>query len=604
MNLDFFKEKFYTLKERITAVNFKEKCSLPYLKSMWKKFRATPQRISKVCIILSLYTILVFNIPAFSLVTKNLKGSDEVILVFIAIATMIAAMVSLLRNFKNSKGVICSSTIMVCALITILFNTDCNWNGVVIFSSVAILLFVLNYFLYYLLLWLGRVVGKVIISLTFILNAVCLYSINTFEAYITEPTIANVFNTRYSEASSFISISTFVYIIFLGIPPCIYLFAKKIDYSKFWKLLVNIFASLLIVISVVIANWRNILWIDQNATLLGGRLMPWSYIVNSIRHVIILLEGNQKEIMLPDAKITTDSKDVCVLIIGESARRENFSLYGYHRNTNPLLAGDGVKAYYANSEDVSTIGGVKAILSYKSSKKLYEILPNYLYRTGVDVVWRTNNWGEPPLHIEKYYNKEDLAARYPNEDKRYDGVMFAGLAEEIENCDKDKQLIVIHCYTSHGPKYYANYPAKFEKFTPVCKSTEMSSINKQELVNAYDNTILYTDYLVHSVIETLKQVEGKRCCMIFVSDHGESLGEDDMFMHGTLPKRFAPKQQFEIPFIVWENDSCTKTKELGHVEQFYVYHSVMNWLGIESPIYNENMNVFEPENIEQDGTAQ
>ena len=413
-------------------------------------------------------------------------------------------------------------------------------------------------------------------------------------SYITEPTIANVFNTRYSEASSFISISTIVYILFLGIPPCIYLFAKKIDYSKLRKLLVNIFTSLLIVISVLFANVRNILWIDQNATLLGGRLMPWSYIINSIRHVVILLESNQKEIMLPDAKIATESKDVCVLIIGESARRENFSLYGYHRNTNPLLAGDGVKAYNANSEDVSTIGGVKAILSYKSSKKLYEILPNYLYRTGVDVIWRTNNWGEPPLHIEKYYTKEDLAARYPNEDKRYDGVMFAGLAEEIANCEKDKQLIVIHCYTSHGPKYYTNYPSEFNKFTPVCKSTEISSINKQELVNAYDNTILYTDYLIHSVIETLKEVEGKRCCMIFVSDHGESLGEDDMFMHGTLPKRFAPRQQFEIPFIVWENDSSTTTKELGHVEQFYVYHSIMYWLGIENPIYNESMNVFKP----------
>ena len=594
MNLDFFKDKFNTIKERMAAVNIKEKCSLPYLKDKWKEFKETPQSIKKACIVLSLYTVIVFNIPAFNLVCKNIKESNGIIPLFATIVIMIAAIVSLLRHLKKTSIIIGNSVIIVAALITILLNIGCNWNGVLIFSSVAILSFVLNYFLYYLLLWLCRIVGKVLLSLTFILNAVCLYSINTFEAYITEPTIANVFNTRYSEASSFISASTIAYILFLGVPPCIYLLAKKIDYSKFWKLIVNISVSLLIVISVLLANVRNILWIDQNSTLLGGRVLPWSYIINTARHIVMQFESNQKEIMLPDAKITTDSKDVCVLIIGESARRENFSLYGYRRETNPLLAGDSVKAYKAYSEDVSTIGGVKAILSYKSSKKLYEILPNYLYRHGVDVVWRTNNWGEPPLHIEKYSNKENLAAKYPDEDKKYDGVMFAGLAEEIANCDKDKQLIVIHCYTSHGPQYFANYPAEFEKFTPACKSTEMSSINKQELVNAYDNTILYTDHLLHSVIETLKQVKDKRCCMIFVSDHGESLGENDMYMHGTLPKRFAPKEQYEIPFIVWENDSCTKTKELAHVEQFYVYHSIMNWLGIESPIYNENMNVFEP----------
>ncbi len=106
-------------------------------------------------------------------------------------------------------------------------------------------------------------------------------------------------------------------------------------------------------------------------------------------------------------------------------------------------------------------------------------------------------------------------------------------------------------------------------------------------------TNLYTDYLVHSVIEVLQQIPDKRCCMIFVSDHGESLGENDMFMHG-LPKDFAPREQFEIPFIVWENDSCARTKDLSRVDQFHVFHSVMNWLGMESPIYNEERNVFEP----------
>lgn len=521
----------------------KGKITLASLKCRWATFGKTPQSINKFCAILSLYTVVAFNIPAFALVLDNIERS---------------------------------------------------WNGLLIFLSVGVLMFVLNYLFYYLLLWLGRIVGKIIIAFTLMLNAGCLYAINAFEAYITEPTIANVFNTRYSEASGFFSFSTIVYLFLLGIPVCVYLFSKKIKYSTPVRFAMNILVSLLLVALLLFANMRNILWIDRNATLLGGRLLPWSYVVNTARHIAIKIESNKKAIILPDARITTDSKDVCVLIIGESARRENFSLYGYHRNTNPLLAGDSVRVYVANSADVSTIGGVKAILSHKSSDDLYEILPNYLHRHGVDVVWRTNNWGEPPLSVDKYINLNGLAETYPGLDRRYDGLLFAGLADEINGCTKDKQLIVIHCYTSHGPEYYSNYPAEFNVFTPVCKDVDMSQADRQGLVNAYDNTILYTDYLVHSVIETLRQVEGKRCCMMFVSDHGESLGENGMFMHGTLPLDYAPRQQYEIPFIVWENDSVTRTKDLKCVQQYYVFHSVLNWFGVESSIYNEKMNVFEP----------
>ena len=512
------------------------------IKRWWRAFRHTPQSITRTCIILSLYTVIAFNIPAFRIVLENI---------------------------------------------------ECNWNGALIFSSVAILMSVLNYFFYYLLLWIGRAVGKGIIAFTLIGNAISLYFINVYNVWITDSMMGNVFNTRYSEASGFFSFAAILYIVLLGIPPCIYLFAKRTEYGKVWRFIGNILVSLSIIALVLLANVRNVLWIDKVSTQFGSRIAPWSYIVNTVRHFNFEKERNRKAIQLPDAEITTAGKDVCVLIIGESARRENFSLYGYHRNTNPLLAGDSVRTYIANSHDTFTTAGVKAILDHKECNELYEILPNYLFRNGVDVVWRTANWGEPPLHIDKYINHNGLADKYPEADRRYNGVLVAGLADDINACDKDKQLIVLHTSTSHGPKYFEKYPAEFNVFTPVCTSVEISSADKEGLLNAYDNTILYTDYLVHSVIETLRQITDKRCCMIFVSDHGESLGENDVFMHG-LPKNIAPKQQFEIPFIVWKNDSCTKTKELDSVEQFHIFHSVMNWFGMESPIYNENMNIFEP----------
>lgn len=500
---------------------------------------------------------------------KGIKGTSLVLSIFTTLAFHIPAFKAVLDNIES------------------------GWNGVLIFASVAILMLAVNYFFYYLLLWLGRTVGKFIIAFTFIADAISLYFINTYEVLITDMMMGNVFNTRFSEAEGFFSLSAVLYILFLGIPPCIYLFAKRTDYNTFKSFLKNIGTSLLIIALVVLANMRNTLWIDNNSTQLGSLLMPWSYTVNSIRYYNKVKKRNQKEILLPDATITNDSKDVCVLIIGESARRQNFSLYGYERDTNPLLAGDSVKTYIANSAATYTTAAVKAILDHKETGKLYEILPNYLYRNGADVIWRSYNWGQPPLHIEKYITHRGLAEKYPDADARYDGLLLAGLKDEINASDNNKLLIILHLSTSHGPTYNQKYPAEFETFKPVCQTVEISTADKQELLNAYDNTILYTDYIVHSVIEILKEITNRRCCMMFVSDHGESLGEDNLFMHG-MPKNIAPKEQFEIPFIVWQNDKNTGMKDFDEVEQYYVFHSVMNYLGMRSEIYNEEMNIFEP----------
>lgn len=505
-------------------------------------FLKKPESLNWTCVILSVFTTLAFHIPAFKAVLENIEG---------------------------------------------------GWNGTLIFSSIAVLMLVANYFLYYMLLWLGRTVGKAIIAFTFIADAISLYFINTYEVLITDSMMGNVFNTRYSEAEGFFSWSALLYVLFLGVLPSIYLFIKKTTYSTFKHFLANIGASLLIILLVILANMRNTLWIDNNSTQLGSLLMPWSYTVNSVRYCNKVKKRNQKEIKLPDAEITTESKDVVVLVIGESARRANFSLYGYGRETNPLLAGDNVKTYIANSAATYTTAAVKAILDHKETGKLYEILPNYLYRNGADVIWRSYNWGQPPLHIEKYIYHKELAERYPEADARYDGILLEGLKEDILESTHNKLFVVLHCSTSHGPTYNKKYPAEFEKFTPVCNTVEISTADKQELLNAYDNTILYTDYLIHSVIEILKGIPDRRCCMLFVSDHGESLGEDNLFMHG-MPKNVAPKEQFEIPFIVWHNDNATGMKELESVEQYHVFHSVMNWLGMTSGIYDEKMNIFEP----------
>ena len=181
---------------------------------------------------------------------------------------------------------------------------------------------------------------------------------------------------------------------------------------------------------------------------------------------------------------------------------------------------------------------------------------------------------------------------YPNtEQKQYDGILLCGLEEEIRTCQKTKQFVVIHTYTNHGPTYSNNYPPKFEVFKPVCKTVEMAHANRNELLNAYDNSIVYTDYLIHMVIDLLKGMPDRRCCVLYMSDHGESLGENGLYMHG-VPMVMAPKEQIEIPFLAWTNDPAVEVKQLQAVEQYCIYHSVLDFLGIDSPVLKASMSIF------------
>ncbi|MBQ0081387.1 MAG: phosphoethanolamine--lipid A transferase EptA [Alistipes sp.] len=472
-------------------------------------------------------------------------------------------------------------------------NTEGGFNGMVIVTSLILIMLVANYFAFYLFLYLGRFVGKTLIAITFILSAVGLYFINAYDIMIDETMMGNVFNTKYSEASSYFSLTGLLYLIFLGLLPATFVFLVNIDYGKLRKFFARIGISLVILIVIAFGNMTNWPWIDKNATVIGSLLLPWSYTVNSVRYQMHQRENNRKEIPLPDATIKDSKKSVVVLIIGESARRDHFSLYGYQRQTNPRLkARESLRAFKAESSATYTTGGVKAMLDYTTTSKLYEILPNYLYRNGVDVIWRSSNWGQPPLHIKKYYTDKDLAKKYPSIDPTHDDILIAGVGDIVKSSDKNKVFIVLHTSTSHGPTYYKRYPANFEKFTPVCRSVEMSSCPQQEVINAYDNTILYTDYLIDNVIEQMSTLTEWESTVIYVSDHGESLGEKNLYMHG-VPKSIAPKEQYEIPFLVWTSDKNVKFKNNDELLQYHVFHSVLSRLSVSSPIYNNEMDIFE-----------
>ncbi len=465
-------------------------------------------------------------------------------------------------------------------------------NGVMLLLSLVVASLLLNALVFYIGLYILRIVGKWLLAILFNISAIAVYFINSYGVIIDRTMIGNVLNTNYEESSSFFSIGLVLYIVFLGLLPSFLLFKFEVIRPKLKRFLVHTVLSLILLGFIAFANSTNWLWIDKNSKTLGGLVMPWSFVVNTSRYYSHINIKNKKQILLPDATIKNDEKSVTVLVIGESARSSNFSLYGYEKNTNPLLSQiEGLKHFKSESCATYTTAGLKCILEYKNTNKLYEILPNYLFRNDVEVIWKTTNWGEPTVTIENFQDKKTLRENCEGPNCGYDEILLKGLKEQIETSTKNKILVVLHTSTSHGPTYYKKYPIEFEKFTPVCKSVELANCTQQELINAYDNTILYTDYILATLIAHLKQLKDYNSSMIYISDHGESLGESNLYMHG-IPASFAPQEQLDIPFIVWTSDNSRKIKENQEFSQHNTFHSVLDFLAVDSPIYDENMSIY------------
>jgi lipid A ethanolaminephosphotransferase len=318
----------------------------------------------------------------------------------------------------------------------------------------------------------------------------------------------------------------------------------------------------------------------------------------------------------PESTGSDNSPVTVVLVIGESARSKNFSIYGYERETNPALGQHNlVVLKSAESCATYTTRSLECMLSHDphASKLTHEILPNYLHRSGhVQVLWRSRNWGEPNLKLDSVVRGRSLSALcQPPEclEPNQDAVLLAGLEGELKNASMGKQFIVLHQSGSHGPAYSAKYPVEFSKFQPACDTVDIKKCSPESLVNAYDNTILYTDHLLDQLIGILKRQSHRRSVLIFISDHGESLGEGGWYLHGA-PDIVAPKEQKEIPFFVWMSDEFIRHAKLdvsqmqmsvnqpndmdivnGHHQ---IFHSVLGALGANSSVYRSDLDIFKP----------
>ncbi|HXR01722.1 MAG TPA: sulfatase-like hydrolase/transferase, partial [Pseudomonas sp.] len=186
-------------------------------------------------------------------------------------------------------------------------------------------------------------------------------------------------------------------------------------------------------------------------------------------------------------------------------------------------------------------------------------------------------------------------------DECRDEILLQGLQGFIDNLDKDT-VLVLHQMGSHGPEYFKRYPKEFEKFTPVCESNALNNCSRESIINGYDNTLLYTDHVLASLIDILRDNQNKvDTAMLYLSDHGESLGEYNLFLHGT-PYMLAPDQQKHVPMIAWFSDNyqqafavdthCLQKERNAPLSQDNLFHSMLGLLQVHTSVYNPALDMF------------
>lgn len=252
--------------------------------------------------------------------------------------------------------------------------------------------------------------------------------------------------------------------------------------------------------------------------------------------------------------------ELIILVVGETARADRFSLNGYNKETNPLLAKQDVISL-TNVSSCGTSTGVSVPCMFSAlGRKEYDKTAalnqqnalDVLFEHGVQILWRDNNSNSKGVATRMQY--EDFSSPTLNpvcEGECRDIGMLHGLDKYIEARQGQDVLIVLHQMGNHGPEYYRRYPKEFARFQPACMTGELRDCSQVEIDNSYDNAILYTDYFLSNVIDLLRKYDNDHAtAMLYVSDHGESLGEKGIYLHAA-PYLFAPKAQTHVPAIVW-----------------------------------------------------
>ncbi len=413
---------------------------------------------------------------------------------------------------------------------------------------------------------------RIVVSFFILLAAVCGYYTDQLGTVIDSDMIRNIVETNISEASELLTASFILRVITLGIIPVFFIWLmpfKKTDLTKHLRLKILSAAISIIVIVLCIMPLS-----DHYASFFREH-KPVRYYCNPVFPIYSAGKYITQEIkagridefiyLTKKAQHTVGRKpELVIVVVGETARSDRFSLNGYSRDTNPELSKIDNVISYSNMSScgTSTAISVPCMFAYTGHDAFdpdtaahTQNALDILNMAGVNVLWRDNNSDSKGVATNITY--QDFKSPDINPDcdiECRDTGLIDGLQTYIDNHTGDI-LIVLHQMGSHGPAYYKRYPKSFEKFTPACLTAELSQCSNEEINNAYDNTILYTDFFLAKTIHLLqKNTQNYETAMFYISDHGESLGEKGLYLHG-MPYIFAPREQTHVAAITWVGES-------------------------------------------------
>lgn len=457
---------------------------------------------------------------------------------------------------------------------------------------------------------------KVLATLFILLSASAQYFISTFGVIIDRSMITNILDTTPAESYALMSGKMILTLLFTAaLFVALAWWIKIKPATRKWRdaglRAASVLVSVALIVMVAALFYKDYASLFRNNKELVKSLNP----SNSITAINSWYTHNKMD-NLPLVRIGEDAKqktsmqngprkNLTILIVGETSRADDFSLGGYSRETNPRLAQDNV-VYFPRTTSCGTATAVSVPCMFSNMPRAHyneqlahhqEGLLDIAQRAGIQVQWNENDGGCKGA-CDRVPHQNMNALNLPGQcidGECYDEVLFHDLANDIDKLNGDG-LIVLHTIGSHGPTYYNRYPKEFRKFTPTCDTNEIQSCTQEQLVNTYDNTVLYVDYIVDKAIKLLQSKQDKfTTSLVYLSDHGESLGENGIYLHG-LPYSIAPDTQKHVPMLVWLSDDyqkrygvnydCLKKESTqNEYSQDNLFSTMLGILGVETTEY-------------------
>lgn len=458
---------------------------------------------------------------------------------------------------------------------------------------------------------------KPLLGTILILSSLAAYFMDSFGVVINDEMLQNAFQTNFSEARDLFSLKLVGYVVLLGVLPTL-LLARMPLLWRGWRIellarLKLLGAVLVLLVAVVLAFGGFYASFLREHKSLRSYVNPSYYLYSAIRFA----KGREVSAALPvekegeDAKIASGDTDreLVIVVVGETARADRFSLNGYPRQTNPRLSKEQVISFTdfwacgtSTAVSVPCMFSLLGASGYEEKKaRQQENVLDVLQRSGAYVLWLDNNSDSKGvadrIPYENYRSPDKN--KVCDEECRDEG-MLARVQEVIDAHPSGDIVIVLHQMGNHGPAYYKRYPAKFETFVPACKSNDLSQCSEPEINNAYDNAILYTDHFLGEVIATLKRNDNQfETAMFYLSDHGESLGEKGVYLHG-LPKTLAPDSQLNVPAIMWFGSNFNNLNrpelEKKRNQRFThdnLFHTLLGFMEVQTTIYRPDLDILQ-----------